>query len=495
MRAVGEARRSARRAARPAGSRRRSSRIWPSVSNSVSTTIGARPSEGSSSSRTSGRAISARAIASCCCWPPESAPATRCANSPITGKSARDPLAVGGDAVHRAARGEPEPQVLLDGQRGEDVAALGDQRRCRRARGPRAARAARAPCRRISPARQRDEAHDRVQRRRLAGAVGPDQADDLAAAERQAEVAHGGQPAVADLDRVELEDGVSHRGRRRPRRRGRRSRRRGCARISAGVPTASVTPRSSTWMRSQTSMISATLWSISRTPAPKSVWTERIDRGEGRDLGLVQPGGRLVQQHEAGPQRERARDAELALVAVREQAGARSSRAVGEAEQLEQLAGAPARLARRAADAERGDLDVLAHAQRAEQAAVLEGPREPGAAAAVRRPARDVGVAERDLARASGRSKPVSRLTSVVLPAPLGPIRPSTSPGASSRSTSESASTPSNGARDAEGPKRVGPSGVSRVRRRQRAPGVPLISGCSGSSAPCAARGTSPCCC
>src|SRR5579862_1623785 len=43
-----------------------------------------------------------------------------------------------------------------------------------------------------------------------------------------------------------------------------------------------------------------------------------------------------------------------------------------------------------------------------------------------------------------GRSNPVSRLTSVVLPAPLGPISPTASPAPSSRSTSESASTPSN---------------------------------------------------
>src|SRR5665213_3804415 len=42
-----------------------------------------------------------------------------------------------------------------------------------------------------------------------------------------------------------------------------------------------------------------------------------------------------------------------------------------------------------------------------------------------------------------GRSNPLRRLTSVVLPAPLGPIRPSTSPGASSRSMSDSASMPS----------------------------------------------------
>ena len=107
----------------------------------------------------------------------------------------------------------------------------------------------------------------------------------------------------------------------------------------------------------------------------------------------------------SGAQRERARDAELALVAVRQEAG-RILCARREAEQLEQLAAAPASVARRGAGAERRDLDVLAHGQRREQAAVLERPRQPGAAAAERRPAGDVGAAERDLARASaGRSR------------------------------------------------------------------------------------------
>ncbi len=39
------------------------------------TSSGARPSDGSSSNRTRGRAISARPIASICCSPPDSVPA------------------------------------------------------------------------------------------------------------------------------------------------------------------------------------------------------------------------------------------------------------------------------------------------------------------------------------------------------------------------------------------------------------------------------------
>jgi hypothetical protein len=38
--------------------------------------IGASPSDGSSNSTSDGRDISARPIASICCWPPESVPAS-----------------------------------------------------------------------------------------------------------------------------------------------------------------------------------------------------------------------------------------------------------------------------------------------------------------------------------------------------------------------------------------------------------------------------------
>src|SRR6476660_2902221 len=43
-----------------------------------------------------------------------------------------------------------------------------------------------------------------------------------------------------------------------------------------------------------------------------------------------------------------------------------------------------------------------------------------------------------------GRSKPLRTLTRVDLPAPFGPIRPTTSPWRSSSETSRSASTPAN---------------------------------------------------
>ena len=105
-------------------------------------------------------------------------------------------------------------------------------------------------------AARRDEPHDRVQRRRLPRAVRADQPDDLAGRDARARAR-----------------GRQRRRRRRPRGHGARASAHSCTadspryaaatsmfpRISLGEPSASVRPWSSTWMRSQTSMISAML--------------------------------------------------------------------------------------------------------------------------------------------------------------------------------------------------------------------------------------------
>ena len=57
--------------------------------------------------------------------------------------------------------------------------------------------------------RRRHDAHDRVQGRRLAGPVRPDQADELAAADLQAEAANGRDRPVQDIQTLELEDSGS----------------------------------------------------------------------------------------------------------------------------------------------------------------------------------------------------------------------------------------------------------------------------------------------
>ena len=74
----------------------------------------------------------------------------------------------------------------------------------------------------------------------------------------------------------------------RPRsRRGRRTATSRLPRISAGVPSASVRPWSSTWIRSQTSITSAMLWSISSTPAS---WSSRTARTTAANSGTSASG-------------------------------------------------------------------------------------------------------------------------------------------------------------------------------------------------------------
>jgi hypothetical protein len=80
---------------------------------------------------------------------------------------------------------------------------------------------------------------------------------------------------------------------------------------------------------------------------------------------------------------------------VRQHTG-RRVRVVAQPERLEETVGPASCLAGPGAHAERRDLDVLAHRQRLERAAVLERPREPGPSAPVRGPARHVATLELD---------------------------------------------------------------------------------------------------
>ena len=65
--------------------------------------------------------------------------------------------------------------------------------------------AQRAPAQPNVPAGDRRDAHDRVQRRRLAGAVRADQADDLARRDLERKAAHRVHAAVADVEIVDDE--------------------------------------------------------------------------------------------------------------------------------------------------------------------------------------------------------------------------------------------------------------------------------------------------
>src|SRR5439155_6533718 len=106
--------------------------------------------------------------------------------------------------VRSATRGQAEAKVLLDREVAEDPPPLGDERDARaRDRRDRAS-PQRLPLEPNLATVGRQQAHDRVQRRRLPGPVRADQADDLPFADTQGQVADGGEASVANLDPVEL---------------------------------------------------------------------------------------------------------------------------------------------------------------------------------------------------------------------------------------------------------------------------------------------------
>ena len=242
----------------------------------------------------------------------------------------------------------------------------------------------------LAPA-DRDEPHDRVQRRRLPRAVRADEPDDLARRDAEREPADGSDAAVGDLEIAKLER--RHSLHRRLAEVGRRH-----VEVAADLARRALGQRPAL---------------VEHLDAVADVHDQRHvvideeharvvlvahgahDLGERRHLRLGEARRGLVHEHEPRLGRERTRDAEPSLVAVRERAGGRVG-VRAELERLEQLIRAPASLPRAGADAERRDLDVLPDGQPAERAAVLKGPRQPGAPAPMRPPARDVAPFELD---------------------------------------------------------------------------------------------------
>ena len=148
------------------------------------TRIGERPSDGSSRSRRRGADISARPIASICCSPPDSVPPSWWVRSRSRGKrsitrstSGLDRLLVAGEGAHL--------EVLEDGHPREDPASLGGVADADHdelvGSGPRDVLALEDD---VATARV-EQAADRLEGRRLAGAVRPDQGHDLALLDRE----------------------------------------------------------------------------------------------------------------------------------------------------------------------------------------------------------------------------------------------------------------------------------------------------------------------
>jgi hypothetical protein len=141
--------------------------------------------------------MSARAIASTCCWPPLSRPAGWAA---------------------RAACERADAQVLGDGEVGEDAPALehlpdagGDERSGVGTRDRAAREADRAGCH--LAAVKAKQAGDRAQRGGLARAVGAQQRDRAALRDREAHaVERQDSAAIGDTELLDLEQRIGRRG-------------------------------------------------------------------------------------------------------------------------------------------------------------------------------------------------------------------------------------------------------------------------------------------
>ena len=166
--------------------------------------IGAMPSDGSSSSTTRGLAASVRATASICCSPPLIALAGRSSIDARFGNSAQQV----GFAEASGHRTRDQPQVLGDGEVGEDAAILGhvpEPAPCARVRWQRAHVLA---VEQHLPAHARAESHGRPQQRCLAGAVAPDERHDLAGRDGQVDVEQDLRVAVERRDAPQFQRGI-----------------------------------------------------------------------------------------------------------------------------------------------------------------------------------------------------------------------------------------------------------------------------------------------
>ena len=266
---------------------------------------------------------------------------------------------------------------------------------------------------------------------------------------------------------------------RRPRarrsRRGRRRRRRGSRGSRPARPRPASRPRSSTWMRSQTSMISAMLWSIRSTPAPWSSRTARTTAANSGTSASGRPAAGSSMSTKLGSMAS-ARATPRRRSSPCASAPARRCPCAAEAEQRQQLAGPPARLARRRRPTPSAATSTFSRTVRSRNdlecwnvRASPARPRRCGLQLVISRPSSSI-------APEVGKSNPVIRFTSVDLPAPFGPIRPTTSCCRSSSVTSSSACTPSN-ERETERARSV-PCGArlsdcsGRVARLRAAPAV-----------------------
>ena len=148
-------------------------------------------------------------------------------------------------------------------------------------------------------------------------------------------------------------------------------------------------------MRSQRFITSAMLCSITSTP--QSYFGPDVDDELAQlvCLGGGKPGGRLVEQEKLRIDRKRPRKPDAAFFAIAKP-GSETMRLFGQLELGEDIERAPPRLRTPEPLRHVADLDVLAHAQSAEQAHRLKGPHHAGVRKAVARQPGAVAFADDD---------------------------------------------------------------------------------------------------
>ena len=209
-------------------------------------------------------------------------------------------------------------------------------------------------------------------------------------------------------------------------------------------------------MRSQRPITNCMSCSISRMVEAELVAQPADQLAQLLLLGGVHARGRLVEQQQLGRGRERARDLEPPLLAVGQRVGAgvrarargpgaRAGRARAPRARSRRRA-RPRRAARRAAPERSAPASAGAHVVERASARGTGGcsgtcARRRGARSRAARARRSAGRAGGP-ARSSARRRRVITLKTVVLPAPLGPISATSSPGSTPRSRPDSAVSP-----------------------------------------------------
>ena len=150
-------------------------------------------------------------------------------------------------------------------------------------------------------------------------------------------------------------------------------------RTSSGVPSPMVRPSASTWMRSQSRMISRRSWSTISTPQPRSSRTRRIDASRSSDSCSFIPAAGSSSSRKRGRPRARARSRRGA--ADRRRASSPRGPAAGQAELIQQLVDRRVDAARQPADAH-----VLLDGHAGEEPDLLERAPDAEPRELVRRP-------------------------------------------------------------------------------------------------------------